>query len=429
MCIAVYSNVSLGIPLLQEQIWCQPDVNELHVTECYDLVLQNHGDVPTRTIMMISPHILFDPKTDTANSRPRIKLPSFDQAAELNWYMSREDDVLSHPSCGDGRIKFRIPRYARPEASPEYRDYDCRVLEGDVAFHPALIKSTPSLWESFLRLKCTVVELRLKQALQPYRQDKEAYWVRLVLEPSRLNHRVSSRVLSPPAAGTDERERRSSGFCVQPCEIMAPNVVFYKMRSLFERLRDFAGTSAARDSLEQEFVVNGFDRPESVSWVEDHRISVITADGALVVDSQRLGAVAFHMVEPAGKSDLHAWTWNAGMQHFPYEDPYVAACTLYSYLSRRANGAERAIPREKVAHETGVPPRNTRFVLEALREEAVLGYVNGGYYVKKNAESLKSLLTQAQIRAAMAKALDFGRGPVRFPGKSFLVQFSLLWAL
>jgi len=424
MCIAVYSHVPLAVQLLYEQIWCRPAVDELCVQECYDLVIANHGGVSTDTMTLISPHVLFDPETDNAGAKPQIKLPARNTTPDLDWYMFQAGDPLTGPHVTKEQIAFQVPRYRHPGAEPEYFPFSCVPLEGDVQFHTVLRCGSPSLWKEFVNLKCTVAELRFARPIEPFAKSKQTYWLRIVLEPVRLNHRVSTRVLLPVKNGGTQN---TSGVRVQPCEIMAPNVVFYKMRSLFARIRDMKGNSSEIQDLERAFVTDGFDGDGSVSWIEDHRISVVTDTDALVIDSQKLGAVAFHRVEPAGKPELHAWTWNAGMQHFPWEDAFQVVCRVFSYLVGKAEGQKKACSVERIMHETGLPRSNARFALEVLVKERVLAAHHGGYYLAKHTEHLTDLKTEAEIRTAMAKSVDLGNGPVRFPGKSFLVQFSLLW--
>ncbi len=426
MCIGLYSNVPLQIQFLQEQVWCYPQEDELRVKECYDLVLTNQGSVPTEKLMFLSPHLLFDPVTDGPQSRPAVKLPSFDdkKSKYLNWYMKHDDVILDGPFLDEKPVRFKVPAFMMPGSEPLYDEYTCTPLSGEVRLHKTLRRKFSDMWTCFLKLNCTFGEILLEDALKPYDDNCRAettYCIRIVFEPVALNHRVAARKLS--------FQDNKGALWVQPCEVLAPPIVFYKLRTRLEHSVECMPVKANK-VMKEDLADNGFLQDDHIVWIEDHRVSVITAENGTVMNTESLGSVLPSIVQDAGKQNLHAWTWHAGSRHFPKEDAFIVAEQTYKYFHNRVKKREDAVTKHQVANNIGFPVANVSFAVDVLKKKGLLSENKGRYHLKKEAPNETfSYASQAEIRRDMAKPQTNWLGDeIFFPGKSFLIQFAVMWS-
>lgn len=419
MCIAIYSSKApLQIQFIQEQIWCNFEMGEQEVEEVYDIVFTNQGSESIRNIVLLSPHLLFNPVTVSPEDIPSIELPKVKADDKFNWYMKEEPD--EPPSFGEDSVYFSTAVYDRVGVEANYYRYLATPVSGDAKFH-GILRTHKDCWESFLGLNHTITEISFTKDVLPDKTIHTPYFVRIILKPLVLNHRVGAKQLD-----TGEGEKK---VLIQPSEILAPKLVFGQLRAALWEKVNIKKPDKADQRLWKELVEDGFDNPKNISWIQDHRMSVVTDQRCLVLDTQRVGAVAFVMASNAGSEEVDARIWNAGGEHFPKEDPFYIGRRICKYFCEHANNEDRAKTILDVSHETGLPFAHTFFVIKALQKKELL-FVNGEdkYYCKWIDKELFSKDNQVPLRAMISEPQDGPEGTIiRFPGKSFLVQFDLLW--
>lgn len=301
MCLLIHADGHINVKMLHEQIWPRLENGRLKVVECYDVVFRCHSKKALDRLFVLSPHkidcLLLGAEYDeckwifqdgvkrdqSRHGMPTLRFYSFPNAPAMAF------DVT------ELRPQFRLPSWLEDNSDEAAVFRAMRMTLGEV------------LLDGAQKIEC----------FDPNRSGETTYWLRLVFEP---------RILHLPAPPIPfDLPGKQGELRVQPCSIICPQQLLYDLEAKLLFAHSQHGYESGAKVLSRRLLAEVFCKPGTGTRVEEHRVSLVTGPGFLVLNTAVEGECGFMDTSPIGANDplRIARTWFTGSKYYPHTDPLI----------------------------------------------------------------------------------------------------------
>ena len=370
MCLVIHSEGHLNVKLLHEQIWPRRTNGDLTFLECYDMIIRSTTDAEITKLLVLSPHRFH--KGDDFFTRDQ-------DMDEFAWIFEKKDSLR-------GKDQYGLLLLSAPNEEP--LRFDVTRLHPTMTFPDWMGSKENDLAVGSLQgTGMTLAEVRFGkgESIQKFREDDRAsttYWLRLVLEPT-----IQHLTYRPIEFKIPEQREL---FRWRPCQILCPRQVVSHLHRQLKYVHASSTTKshkeASRDAA-RFALTEGLQKANPSTRIEVHRVSVLTQDDCLVLDTNVEGWCGFHgagRTEPDQPSSLLHRTWHSGASDYPNTDPAALMAVIYEYLAYAATTFETAKSKEHISAAISSPSHpNVCHVVEAMCKLGLLLHKRDKFWIEQ----------------------------------------------